>query len=144
MVFIGLVPVFGIILTLIIIAAIAAAKQNERNDMSLKKAYLYLVSVISLIISVVGAIILLNMALKAWVFKKADQNYYSYPVCSQTKNPDGSVNQGCDPQLIAQQQKQDQENRAAQRQRDASQALAMIIVATPVWYYHWRMARKEA
>ncbi len=84
------------------------------------------------------------MALKAWVFKKADQNLYGYPVCSQIKTPDGSVNQDCDPKFQEEQQKRDEENRSAQRQRDAAQALAMIIVATPVWWYHWTQARKEA
>ena len=41
--------------------------------MSLKKAYLYLVSTISLVIAVIGAIMLINLALKAWVFTKADK-----------------------------------------------------------------------
>ena len=36
------------------------------------------------------------------------------------------------------------DQRSAQKQRDAAQALAMIIVATPVFYYHWKLARKEA
>lgn len=109
--------------------------------MSLKKAYLYLVSVISLIIAVVGAIILINMALKTWVFTKADQNYYSYP-CPASVAPDGKA-VSCDPAALEQQKKADEENRAAQKQRDAAQALAMLIVATPVWYFHWRLARKE-
>ena len=104
--------------------------------MSLKKAYLYLVSVISLVIAVVGAIMLINLALKAWVFTKADQNYYamSCPVA-----PDGK-NVGCDSAQLRQQAK---DNQSSQRQNTAAQALAMIIVATPVWVYHWRLARKE-
>jgi Co/Zn/Cd efflux system component len=143
MVALGL-PIFVALLFIIIVSvAIGAAKQKERNDMSLKKAYLYLVSVISLVIAVVGAIMLLNMALKAWVFPKADQ-VYSYPVCAQLKTPDGGASSECDPKLSAEQQKRDEENRSAQRQRDAAQALAMIVVATPVWWYHWTQARKEA
>jgi hypothetical protein len=109
--------------------------------MSLKKAYLYLVSVISLVIWVIGAIMLLNMALKTWVFPKADQDFYSYP-CVAKYNPDGSQTQ-CTPEEEARQKKQSDENRSAQKQRDAAQALAMIIVAAPVWYGHWRLAKKE-
>jgi hypothetical protein len=110
--------------------------------MSLKKAYLYLVSVISLVIAVIGAIMLINLALKAWVFKKADQ-YVSYPVtCPQTA-PDGkTVN--CDQATVDQQRKADQANRAAERQQQAAQAIAMLVVATPVWWGHWRLAKKEA
>src|SRR5581483_485957 len=110
--------------------------------MSLKKAYLYLVSTISIIIVVVGGIMLINLGLKAWVFTKADR-YSSYPCALQPASPDGKPAAGCDLAQIAAQQKMDDENRQSQRQRDAAQAIAMIIVAAPVWYYHWKLARKE-
>jgi hypothetical protein len=111
--------------------------------MSLKKAYLYLVSVISLVIAVVGAIMLLNMALKTWVFTKADKDFYFTP-CSSTRpiQVDGKQIE-CTAEEEAKQKQLQEDSRAAQKQRDAAQALAMIIVATPVWYYHWKMARKE-
>lgn len=114
--------------------------------MSLKKAYLYLVSVISLVIWVIGAIILLNMALKSWVFTKADTDYYSGP-CVSTKsvsvNPSGQTVE-CSAEEIAQQKQQADDNRKAQKQRDAAQALSMIIIAVPVWWFHWRLAKREA
>ncbi len=110
--------------------------------MSLKKAYLYLVSVIALVIWVIGAIMLLNMALKTWVFPKADNYGYVRPSCvampaENTKDP------YCDPQYAAEQERIEKENRASQKQRDAAQALAFIIVGVPVWWGHWRMARRE-
>jgi hypothetical protein len=109
--------------------------------MSLKKAYLYLVSVISLVIAVVGAIMILNLGLKAWVFTKADQNFYSMP-CPASMTPDSkAIN--CDQATQDQQRKMDEENRSAQRQNTAAEALAMVLVATPVWYFHWKMARRE-
>ncbi len=104
--------------------------------MSLKKAYLYLVSVISLVIAVIGAIMLINLGLKAWVFTKADQSYYA-TVCPMS--PDGK-NVPCDQNQLIQ---QDKDNRSSQRQNTAAQALAMIVVATPVWLYHWKLAKKE-
>lgn len=112
---------------------------------NIKKIYLYLVSVIALVIAVVGAIMLVNMALKTWVFPKADNNYFTAPCTVMVKNPDGSMvpSSECDEKTQALQEKQDTENRAAQKQRDAAQALAFILVATPVWYFHWRLARKE-
>lgn len=107
--------------------------------MSLKKAYLYLVSVITLVIWVIGAIMLLNMGLKTWVFTKADQNYYSYPCPTAPDTKDV----GCDQATMDRQKKMEDENRAAQKQRDAAQALAFIIVGVPVWYGHWRLAKRE-
>jgi len=132
----------AIIIIIFVLAARAEENGKDKNNMSLKKAYLYLVSVIALIIAVIGAIMLINMALKTWVFSKADQNYYSYP-CPASSAPDGKT-VACDQAALDQQKKQDEENRAAQKQRDAAQALAMLIVATPVWYFHWKLARKEA
>lgn len=124
-------------------ASTGAGQGGEvKQNMSLKKAYLYLVSVISLVIAVVGAIMLLNMALKTWVFPKADRDYYSYVPCEQ-QVPDGK-GVPCDEATLARQREEAEERRSAARQRDAAQALAMLIVASPVWWYHWTQARKEA
>ncbi len=112
---------------------------------SIKKIYLYLVSVIALVIWVVGGIMLVNMALKTWIFTKADNNYYSTPCPIMVKSPDGGSAQApeCDPKMQAEQEARDKENRASQKQRDASQALSMIVIAAPVWFFHWRLAKRE-
>lgn len=130
-----------IVLAIIIFGGVSAAKQKERSDMSLKKAYLYLVSVISLVIAVVGAIMLINLVLKTWIFKKADLNYYSTS-CAVPAPQDGKST-GCDPASLALQQKQADDNRTSQRQQQAAQAIAMIVIATPVWWGHWRLAKRE-
>lgn len=83
---------------------------------------------------------LINMALKTWVFPKADQDYYysaQGPVCDALND----VNCKIEPKEVREKIQRDQ--RSAQKQRDAAQALAMIIVATPVFLYHWKLARKE-
>jgi hypothetical protein len=107
----------------------------------IKKVYLYLVSLISLVILVVAGIMLINLALRTWVFPKADDNYYSYCPTMMEKTPTGeSISQPreCTDDQYAKDQ------RSAQKQRDAAQALAMILVASPVFYYHWKLARKES
>lgn len=106
----------------------------------IKKVYLYLVSLVSLVILIIAGIMLINMALKTWVFPKADQGYEAYCPTAVEKAPDGttiSQPRECTDEQYAKDQ------RAAQKQRDAAQALAMIIVATPVFLYHWKLARKE-
>lgn len=108
----------------------------------LKKVYLYIVSLISLVIMIVAAIGLLNMALKTWVFPKADNNYYPLCPTSQPVAPEKSAAVPvCDE---AAQQKIQTEQNSAQKQRDAAQYLAMLIVGAPVFWYHWRLARKES
>jgi hypothetical protein len=115
----------------------------------IKKAYLYLVSLISLVILIIAGIMLINMALKTWVFPKADNNYYSAPImvnCAGYPNDQERLKDpACaDPDFAAKEEARVKEDRSAQKQRDAAQALAMIIVATPVFYYHWKLARKES
>lgn len=114
----------------------------------IKKVYLYLVSLVSLIILIIASIMLINMALKTWVFPKADNNYYSSPMmvnCAALDEKSKAVEPACtDPDWKAKEEARVKEDRAAQKQRDAAQALAMIIVAAPVFLYHWKLARKEA
>ena len=93
---------------------------------------------------------LLNMALKAWVFTKADQAYYYDPAieCSQrASGPEGQsaadMDKWCSEEALAQRKQQEADRRVADKQRQASNAIAMILVGSPVFYYHWRMARKE-
>ena len=112
---------------------------------NIKKIYLYLVSAIAMVIMIWGGITLLNMALKTWVFTKADQNYYGGPLACPAKAPapNGDMTVECTAEEEARQIKYNEDTLTAQKQRDAAQALAMIIVATPVWYFHWRMAKRE-
>ena len=116
----------------------------------IKKVYLYMVSLISLVILVIAGIMLINMALKAWVFTEADNAYYYEPklMCSESKNPDGSVvplDPNCsNPNYEQEQRDEEAKRRSAQRQSSAAQAVAMILVAIPVFFYHWKLARKEA
>lgn len=103
-----------------------------------------MVSLVSLIIMVIGGIILINLALKTWVFPKADNySYYAPRIDCSAVNKDQYMPECSDPDYQAKQEKMEKENRTAQKQSDASQAIAMILVASPVFYYHWRLARKE-
>ena len=95
--------VFGIILfsliglAILLVGVVAASKGLTVQH--IKKIYLYLVSLVSLIIIIVGTIMLLNMALKTWIFTKADNDYYSYQLCpAEVTNPDGTTvkGSGCD------------------------------------------------
>lgn len=111
---------------------------------NIKKIYLFSVSLISLVIMVIAGIILINLVLKTWILTKADQNYYSAPCITTKPTQTEGIPVACTPEEEAAQKKQNEDNRTAQKQTDAAQALAMLIVASPVFYFHWRLARKEA
>ena len=109
----------------------------------IKKAYLYLVSLISLVIIVVAGIMLLNLVLKTYIFKAADRPYrYPYNCSESVVEPMAKV-QECDEEFVKKQEEAEKQNHKAQKQREAAQAIAMILVATPVFIGHWRLARRE-
>ena len=137
----------------------------------IRTIYLYLFALIGLVLITIGAVKLTNLALKAFIFTKADQelNYnLKPPVISFL--PDGKTmteenlvlaiekcQEKCDltveqKQEIANWLKdyknwQEQESKfdylVQQRQREISQSLAMILVGLPLYLYHWTIIKKE-
>lgn len=107
----------------------------------IRKIYLYLFSTIGLVVVVIGSVQLVDLALKAWVFTKADV-YLEYPQAISVPVKPG------DPNYIAQPSREEMEkfNKAQlenQRQRQMANSLAMIIVGLPLYLYHWRIVRFE-
>jgi hypothetical protein len=101
-----------------------------------KKIYIYLFSAIGLVIVIIGSVQLINLGLKAFIFTKADV-YYSYPAPVTAEK--GQTVQQPDQKMVDEFQ---QNNLVSQRQRDAANAIAMIIVGAPLFLYHWKLARK--
>lgn len=107
----------------------------------IKKIYLYAVSLIALVIMVIATITLINLGLKTFVFTKADVDYYSKPIpCDQRVEESNLKQLACD---YEQEVKDNEDRRLGDKQREVSNSLAMLIVAIPVFYYHWKLARKE-
>jgi hypothetical protein len=107
----------------------------------IKKAYLYIVSIITLVIMIIAAIGLINMGFKA-ALGVSDYSY-SVPYCESMKPVEGSMARECTAEEQAKQEEREHKNQAENRKRDIAQFLAMLIVAAPVFYYHWGLARKE-
>ncbi len=110
------------------------------SDHWARRVYLYIATLVGLVLMVVGAVNLINLGLKTWVFPQADQNYYDMPVAASV-NPDGTPIKGvADPKTQAELQKK---NLDARRQNQAAMAVALIIVGVPLYWYHWHLVRKE-
>lgn len=110
------------------------------NNLSIRKIYLYLFALIGLVISTIGAVELVNLGLKTVLFPQADTNY-AYPMAKPAVTP-GSTTTVQEPSQ-AEMDKFNEQQRASQRQRDAANALAMLIVGVPLYAYHWRVIKKE-
>ena len=100
---------------------------------NLRLLYLYLFSFVGLLITIIGSIQLLDLALKTYVFKVTEYSYYPEPV-----KLDGEM--VVDQEELA---RRNQEEQANQRKRQFSNSLAMLLVATPVYLYHWATIKKE-
>jgi hypothetical protein len=109
----------------------------------IRKIYLYLFSLVGLVLVVIGCVQLVNLGLRTFVFPDADK-YYAYPMPAPVSSPDGSaptttVAAPTDAQLQAY---QDQQTRS-QHESTAAEAVAMIVVGMPLYLYHWRVIRKD-
>ena len=106
----------------------------------IKLIYIYLFSAIGLILIITGMVKLIDLGLKVYIFKQADVFYVPkiYPEINQCEK--------LTPEEITkreeEQRKAEEINRIAERQRTASNTIALLIVGLPVFIYHWRLALK--
>ena len=117
----------------------------ERKEI-VRAIYLYLFSLVGLVLIVIGCVRLIDLGLRMYVFTKADQ-VLSYPVPrGALVGPDGkeqSITAEQDAKAQEEQKKFEEQNREAQRQRTAANSLATIIVGVPLFAYHWRIIKKD-
>jgi hypothetical protein len=106
---------------------------------SIRLLYLYLFSFIGLIIAVIGTIQLVDLGMKVYIFKDADR--YDYPL-TQKFDPAGKEIALTDKEKEEQKALQDKET-TRNRQRQASTAIAMLLVGVPLYKYHWKLIKKE-
>ena len=109
--------------------------------LNLRLLYLYLFSFVGLIISVVGAIRIIELGLKVFVFPDADRYEYAarpltFPEETKISTEEAKL-----------QEERDQEIREVetrrQRQREAAGALSMLFVGFPLYFYHWGVIQSE-
>ena len=106
---------------------------------SIRLLYLYLFSFIGLLVAVIGCIRIIQLGIKVYVFKGADQFNAITPPAG---TPDDKTVAQTQAEKDAQTKANDLENRR-QRQREVSEAVAMLIVGIPLYKYHWKIIQKE-
>jgi len=127
-----------------------SSSPSTKRDI-IKNIYLYLVSFVALIMMVVSTAGLIDIALRTFIFTKADRAfmYYPGPECggSMIKGPEDRGARTTTPTECAAQEanirKQNEEERAAQKQRDIVRDISFILVGIPLFLYHWRIIRKK-
>ena len=105
----------------------------------IRKIYLYLFSFIGLVLIIIGCVRLVGLGLKAYIFTKADI-YYEYPIVKPVAiEGTESIKQPTREEIEDFQNKQ----KTSQRQREAAESLAMIIVGLPIYLFHWQLIKKD-
>lgn len=104
----------------------------------IRRIYLYLFALIGLVLLTIGFVRLVGLALKTYIFTKADI-YYVYPLPKPVL-PENGGSQTPLPEEIEDYQNKE---RTARRQKEAAESLAFIIVGLPLYLYHWSIIRKE-
>lgn len=114
----------------------------------IKVIYLYLFSLVGLVLVVVGSVKIVDLGLKAYIFKNAEQ-VIVYP---EMPRP---VMKGEEQQATNEISKEDQEKfkkeqadyqrqeARSRKEREAANAIAMILVGTPLFLYHWKLVQRD-
>lgn len=126
--------------------------------------YLYLFALVGLVFLISGMVRFLDMGLKIFIFKQAEAperfqqqfscQYYSPLPITKLEANQASNDLTADEQTtlknFLENYKKCQEEGSkidyltANRQREASGNLAMILVGFPLYFYHWRIIGKES
>ncbi|MBI5077553.1 hypothetical protein HZB94_04200 [Candidatus Falkowbacteria bacterium] len=131
----------------------------------IRTIYLYLFTLLGLVLITIGSVRFIDMALKAWVFKLAEEeerlnyNIPPYPAEFVSKMNVEQLNPKKSVQLTQEEIDQlkylisDYKNWKEQRDKvdpvlshrhqNASINLALMLVGLPLYLYHWRVIKKE-
>ncbi|MEK7590396.1 MAG: hypothetical protein AAB454_01660 [Patescibacteria group bacterium] len=108
----------------------------------IRKIYLYSLALIGLILVVIGGVRLVSLGLKTYIFTKADI-YYSYPSARPVKVAgDKTATEFIEPTK----EELDEFNKnqaSSNRQREAAESIAFMVVGLPLYLYHWTVIKKD-
>jgi hypothetical protein len=130
----------------------------------IRTVYLYLFALIGLVLLTIGSVKFVDMALKTFVFTRADEperirqeyGYYSSFPVSVSKVEEYQAEEGLQEEekaALAQWLKDYEEWQeaeakidylASQRHREASNNLAFILIGLPLYLFHWRIIKRES
>ncbi len=119
----------------------------ERKEF-MRTIYLYLFSLVGLVLVVIGLVNLADLGLKTYVFTNADQMAI-YPQYPAKPAPSATSDQNQRPtaeeltRYETQQAEAQRTQQASQNARTASNAIAMILVGAPLFLYHWKTLEKD-
>ncbi len=111
-------------------------KFMESTGDKTKTLFIWLFTLIGLVLVIIGSVGLFNLGLKIYVFPKADKDYCVQPMPMMAPESK-KVEMPQQPDYL----KQCLENQLARRQKDAAQNLSFLIVGLPIFFYFLRKTK---
>jgi hypothetical protein len=130
---------------------------GDRKVSIIRLIYLYLISAITFIVFLIGAISLVNLGLEVFVFD-IDDDYYRYEpyascehlvaapvvVGEVTGEKDmGQAYKDCMAKQKAIEEKKESRWISESHARDLSIGIAQVLVALPLWLFHWKTIERD-
>ena len=109
----------------------------------IRRIYLYLFAFIGLGLITIGCVRLVSLGLKTYIFKQADI-YYNYPIQKPAvpaleAGTSTVTRESSEEEIKTFEEKQ----RRSNRQREAAESIAFILVGVPLYFYHWRVIKRD-
>jgi len=135
----------------------------------IRTIYLYLFACVGLVLLTIGTVQLVNLGLKMFIFTKAETSYVAYPQrmilipgektimednfavavqnceekCELTETQQEQMENWLGDYALWQENEAKQDYKAERRHRDASMALAFILIGLPLYLFHWSVIKKD-
>lgn len=157
-------PLFLLHFRLIQKEAKNTSQSAEEKATIIRPTYFYIMALSSLMAMVVSVALLVNLGLKTWVFPKADETgqppmmKVSAPFAISEKtgvesliNCQAKCGFSDDQATLAKEWLNDYKawengtvSKTSNRQNEAATYFSILLIAIPLFWYHWRAVRKEA
>ena len=127
---------------------------------SIRTGYLYLFALVGLALVVIGGVRFIDMGLKAFVFTQAEEEQRFFPaqppmpyqleMVERFQNEEGlseeekaAIQQWLADYESWQEKSSNFDYLTSSRHRNASMNLALMLVGFPLYFFHWRIIRRE-
>ena len=135
---------------------------NKEHYPLIRTIYLYLFTLLGLVLLVIGGVRFVDMGLKVFIFTKAEEeqkilyrhpSYMPYPVQQIEKLQEeeeglseeekATIKEWLADYKVWKEEESQINPVTSRRHRDASLNLSLILIGLPLYLYHWRIIAKE-
>lgn len=122
----------------------AEAKKKSNLVKVLRTVYLYLVSLICVVVFIIGSVTLINTALKTWVFPVGNWGYSDPAMnCNSENMKNIGLTFKTTEECVTYYEELDAKNYKNQLYNDISFGISMTVISLIIWLLHMSFIRKE-